>query len=162
MPKVDADVLLSILPDELRCILHESFLLELSEIFSELSHQSSPLSFDVGETLLALYLVLYPRFYPQIGKILSPVIGTSHDQLLIGLHLLEMAKVAWNVLVVSDLNLSDPEIGRCWERAGKYLHMATQVLNVLGNEGDDGGPLAELEALSRLRSEEQARVRSAS
>jgi hypothetical protein len=73
-----------------------------------------------------------------------------------------MAKVAWNVLVVSDLNLSDPEIGRCWERAGKYLHMATQVLNVLGNEGDDGGPLTELEALSRLRSEEQARVRSAS
>lgn len=57
-------------PTPLKAILHESFLPFLSEEFSKLCHEPrrGEAPFDGGEALLALYLIVYPRFYPQIGS----------------------------------------------------------------------------------------------
>lgn len=58
------------LPKELLPVLRESFLGGLTEIFSAASHDGPyARALDVGTTILAVYCVLYPPNYPQIGKI---------------------------------------------------------------------------------------------
>lgn len=57
------------LPRELHCLLHESYLPSLSEVFSKTSHEG-PYgdAVESGLTLLAFYAMIYPPSYPQIGK----------------------------------------------------------------------------------------------
>jgi hypothetical protein len=56
-------------PDELRPLLQESFLASLAERFSRASHEG-PYNQALGDgyTLFALYLLIYPPNYPQIGE----------------------------------------------------------------------------------------------
>ncbi|KAK0461690.1 uncharacterized protein EV420DRAFT_1526601 [Desarmillaria tabescens] len=112
-----------LLPDELLCVFHESFLSKISETFSNASHDGPyDLALDVGETILQIYQLIYPENYPQIG-----------------LHLLEMAKTGWNQAV--NIGSSNLELPR------KYLKQARQILLIIGSEGDDGGPLEEIQTL---------------
>lgn len=56
-------------PPELYPVLDEQFLPTLSENFSRASHEGDyELALSSGRTLLALYAVLYPQNYPQIGE----------------------------------------------------------------------------------------------
>lgn len=55
-------------PAELYPLLSEQFLPTLSEDFSRSSHEGTyDLALSSGRTLLALYSVIYPQSYPQIG-----------------------------------------------------------------------------------------------
>lgn len=57
------------LPDELRCVLHESYMERLSDQFGKTSHKGEyNIAIESGITLLALYLLVYPKNYPQIGE----------------------------------------------------------------------------------------------
>ncbi len=57
------------IPLALRCVLREDYMTKLSEEFSRTSHEGdyAP-ALSTGLTLLALYLIVYPPNYPQIGK----------------------------------------------------------------------------------------------
>lgn len=58
------------LPRSLRSVLNESYMSELSETFSKASHEGDyGKAADSGVTLLALYLLVYPKNYTQIGMI---------------------------------------------------------------------------------------------
>jgi hypothetical protein len=58
------------LPAGLRCVLREGYISSLSEEFSKASHEGDyTVALDAGLTLLALYVVIYPPNYPQIGKL---------------------------------------------------------------------------------------------
>lgn len=57
------------IPRHLFCVLHESYLSILSETFSKASHEGQyDLALDSGLTLLAVYVMIYPINYPQIGE----------------------------------------------------------------------------------------------
>lgn len=57
------------LPASLRCVLHESYMEQVSERFSKASHEGDyGVAVTSGLTLLALYLLIYPKNYPQIGR----------------------------------------------------------------------------------------------
>lgn len=57
-------------PRSLICILHESYLGQLSETFSKSSHEGKFEDADeAGLTILALYTIIYPPNYPQIGEL---------------------------------------------------------------------------------------------
>ena len=67
-PAWSSHFLLPDLPQELLCVLHHSFLPELSMAFRDVAHDGSyDAALYSGTVLLALYLILYPRFYPQTG-----------------------------------------------------------------------------------------------
>lgn len=56
------------IPHQLLCAFHESYLANLSETFSKTSHAGQyDIACDVGLTLLALYVIIYPPNYPLIG-----------------------------------------------------------------------------------------------
>lgn len=57
------------LPEQLYPLLHADYLPALSEEFSRASHEGQcDRALTFGKTLLALYFVLYPPYYPQIGE----------------------------------------------------------------------------------------------
>jgi hypothetical protein len=61
------------IPDTLVPVLHESFLGGLSQTFSMASHDGPyEGALDVGLTILAVYVLLYPPNYPQIGALYCP------------------------------------------------------------------------------------------
>lgn len=61
-------------PLELHSVLGEQFLPTLSEEFSRASHEGPyDEALSYGRTLLALYALLYPQNYPQIGECLAPL-----------------------------------------------------------------------------------------
>ncbi|KAF8967151.1 hypothetical protein BDZ97DRAFT_569682 [Flammula alnicola] len=127
---------LETIPPSLYCVLRESYMGSLSETFSEASHEGQyDLAIESGMTLLSLYVLVYPINYPQIG-----------------MHLLELAKTAWNVVIASaELNGGQEESLK--EQASIFLTLARQVLTIFGPEGDDGGPLQEIVILEGLLSD---------
>lgn len=60
------------------------------------------------------------------------------------MHLLEMAKTSWNVIIKENLEESAEAQVR------SYLTKARDILLVLGPEGDEGGPLQEIQTLGGL------------
>lgn len=60
------------------------------------------------------------------------------------MHALELAKTAWNATV------TDSESSSLEGAAKTHLYIAAQVLNVYGEEGDEGGPLAEIAVLQTM------------
>jgi len=64
----DSPVNLETIPSEILPIFRESCLTSLSESFSTLSHDGPFKSaLEIGMTILAFYVVIYPPNYPQIG-----------------------------------------------------------------------------------------------
>ena len=62
--------LLQSMPGSLAPVLHEAYLPELSETFSRTSHDGPCAeALSTGLTLLALYALVYPSNYPQIGEL---------------------------------------------------------------------------------------------
>ncbi|KAG2010167.1 hypothetical protein CC2G_013010 [Coprinopsis cinerea AmutBmut pab1-1] len=124
---------MSELPQDLHPVLNEDFMKWLSETFSKASHEANfDLAAESGIALLALYLLVYPCNYPQIG-----------------MHLLEMAKTHWNYSFV----ISQPSKSKETEAKAaisRLLELAKRVLDVLGREGDEDGPLAEISVLQNL------------
>ncbi|KAG6831936.1 hypothetical protein H0H92_006537 [Tricholoma furcatifolium] len=117
----------------LHCVFNEAYLSNLSENFSESSHESRyEQALEAGVTLLGAYILIYPPNYPQIG-----------------MHLLEMAKTAWNMLVSSEA--TNPSLTKASEeRARAFLAMSHKVLRIFGKEGDVDGPLSEVATLQSL------------
>ncbi|OCH91201.1 SET domain-containing protein [Obba rivulosa] len=130
------------MPPDLYPIWHDSFLPTLSERFSRAAHDHQfheALSF--GLTQLALYAVVYPPNYPQT------------DLSAEGMHLLEMAKTAWDAWIVAEGdNAAGAEQLRAKLRrdAFSYLTLASQILGIYGHEGDDDGPLQEIQVLEHF------------
>lgn len=57
------------MPAILHPVFHETYLPALSEVFSKTSHEGPYVdAVEAGLTLLALYVVVYPPQYPQIGE----------------------------------------------------------------------------------------------
>ncbi|KAF7979664.1 hypothetical protein HWV62_41651 [Athelia sp. TMB] len=113
-------------PAELLPALHESFLGSLTETFSAASHDG-PYSraLDVGITILAVYCLIYPPNYPQIG-----------------VHMAEMSKTAWNATVRGDA------IDGLEEKLRAYIDCSLSVLNIMGTEGDqEDGPLEDIRVI---------------
>ncbi|KAF8903151.1 hypothetical protein CPB84DRAFT_1814772 [Gymnopilus junonius] len=133
LPKISIETTLP----ALRCFLRESYMADLSNQFRDASHESQyDLAFESGITLLSLYLLVYPENYPQIG-----------------MHLLELAKTSWNRRISSP-DLPETQDTEIKSQVQVFLSAASRVLTVLGEEGDDDGPLKEIAVLERLLSEE--------
>ncbi|KAH9850123.1 SET domain-containing protein [Lenzites betulinus] len=118
-------------PPPLYPVFHESYLPALSEVFSKTSHEGSYAdAVESGLTLLALYALVYPPNYPQIG-----------------MHALELSKTLWNLICTagSDIPAKEEEVLEAQTR--RFLDIAASVLESFGPEGDDGGPLGEIQAL---------------
>lgn len=65
------------------------------------------------------------------------------------MHLLELAKSAWNKIITSpDMN-NDAE-GVVEKQVRIFLYLSRKVLAILGPEGDENGPLQEIETLQLL------------
>ncbi|KAF8645195.1 hypothetical protein AX16_008022 [Volvariella volvacea WC 439] len=122
----------SSIPPRLQPAFHEEFLTYLSDTFSEASHEGDyQLALKSGLSIFAFYSMVYPPNYPQIG-----------------MHLLELAKTAWNETILhpesSTIQLN--------EQVRTMLMLANQVLVIYGPEGDEEGPLKEVEVMQRLLS----------
>lgn len=142
------------LPKDLRSVLNESYMSELSEVFSKSSHEGDyAKAADSGVTLLALYLLVYPKNYPQIGTVLRLIHRYESQQLnelSPAMHLLEMAKTQWNHSFVA-LTPSGEEKATAKGVVLQLLDMARNIFLVLGTEGDaDTGPFKEISILEDL------------
>ncbi|KAF9013276.1 hypothetical protein BDQ17DRAFT_1386869 [Cyathus striatus] len=118
------------LPPSLNGVLHEAYITSVAESFSSSSHGGDyTVALESGRILLALYLLIYPQNYPQIG-----------------LHLLELAKVQWNAVSVQ----MQPLAGDVRD----FLALSRGVLMVFGPEGDmNDSPLSQLAQLEKLLDE---------
>ncbi|KAG2135011.1 hypothetical protein BD769DRAFT_447238 [Suillus cothurnatus] len=128
------------LPENLHPVLRESYLLRLTDAFSISSHEGSyHIALDVGLTVLAVYLLIYPENYPQTG-----------------MHLLEMAKTAWNAVIAIEHDNTHDALAKTslLKRARVYRNLASNILELFGPEGDSAGPLEELTVLKRLLHDE--------
>ncbi|OSD07270.1 SET domain-containing protein [Trametes coccinea BRFM310] len=124
------------LPANLHPIFHESYLPSLSELFSKLSHEGPFVdAIEAGITQLALYAVVYPPNYPQIG-----------------MHALELGKTVWNLVCTAGPEAAAADIKVREEQAEMFLDLADEVLNVYGEEGDICGPLGEIRVLRDMMS----------
>jgi hypothetical protein len=67
------------------------------------------------------------------------------------MHLLELTKTAWNArLSATELTELGGQIPK--ERVASFLDMTRRILFLYGREGDDDGPLSEIEVLTKLLS----------
>jgi hypothetical protein len=68
------------------------------------------------------------------------------------MHLLELAKSAWNKIVTSSHMNTEAEkvLG---EQVRVFLYLSRNILTIFGPEGDEGGPLREVETLQTLLDE---------
>lgn len=73
------------------------------------------------------------------------------------MHLLELAKTQWNAGIVLP-NLSAEERSKVKEQTRVYLSLARCILQIYGPEGDDVGPLQEIEILEDLLIEEDPNI----
>ncbi|KAG1849836.1 SET domain-containing protein [Suillus tomentosus] len=124
------------LPENLHPVLRESYLSRLTDTFSRSSHEGSyHVALDVGLTVLAVYLLIYPKNYPQIG-----------------MHLLEMAKTGWNAVIATEHDNKHQVLAKTslLKRARVYRNLASNILEVFGPEGDPAGPLEEVALLKKL------------
>ena len=65
---LDGDNFRHTLPEELHPLLNPEYLPSLSETFSRASHEGDiKKALSSGKTLLAFYILLYPKNYPQTG-----------------------------------------------------------------------------------------------
>lgn len=131
---------LETIPLDILRVFRESCLTSLCESFSTFSHDGPfESAIEVGLTILAFYVAIYPPNYPQIG-----------------LHLLEMAKTAWNAFITMEVPdpATRPEGLHFLAQARAHLRLSKQVWTVIGLEGDEGGPVMEIQVLESLLSEQ--------
>ena len=69
-----------------------------------------------------------------------------------GMHLLELAKTGWNARISSTNPDRDDNNQISKAEVLDFLSSARHVLEIYGPEGDEGGPLDEIETLQRLLS----------
>lgn len=72
------------------------------------------------------------------------------------MHLLEMAKTAWNAFITTEGAdpLTQPVGLKLLAQVRAYLRLSNRVWAVIGPEGDEGGPLAEIQVLESLLNEQ--------
>ncbi|KAL1748227.1 hypothetical protein HDZ31DRAFT_29990 [Schizophyllum fasciatum] len=126
--RLRTSILQETVPPHLYGALKETFISSLSKKFTDAAHDGPyRIAHSAGAALLALYLIIYPDNYPQIG-----------------MHLLELAKVVWNDIIQNGEDRVKRRIAR------NYATASRGVLSVFGEEGDAGGPLSELALLEDL------------
>lgn len=139
------------LPKPLLPALQEVYITSLSEIFSRTSHEGDyPQASATGLMLLALYLIIYPKNYPQIGELIINLLNAlaSGQSPYKGVHLLEMAKTHWNELVTSQFDQVKERIVK--GKIQNLLRHACGILSVIGPEGDGRGRLHDADELQGL------------
>ncbi|KAG6335963.1 hypothetical protein ID866_3116 [Astraeus odoratus] len=101
----------------------------------------------MGLTVLAFYVLIYPPNYPQIADI------------CVGLHLLEMAKTAWNAIITTENagTLTEALESCLLSHVRKYFELGRLIIESIGPEGDMGGPLTEIEVLHGLLKSQEHR-----
>ena len=70
------------------------------------------------------------------------------------MHALELAKTIWNLVCTDTGATADANEERLKAHARIALDFAASVLQVLGLEGDSGGPLQEVQTLAGLLAEQ--------
>lgn len=68
------------------------------------------------------------------------------------MHLLELTKSGWNAQLSVDMTEDERKMAK--QRVGIFLSMSKRILTNYGLEGDEGGPMSEIEVLENLLSEE--------
>ncbi|KAF8627430.1 hypothetical protein AX17_006245 [Amanita inopinata Kibby_2008] len=125
------------LPTELVPALQETYITSLSEIFSRTSHEGHySIANNAGLNLLALYLLIYPPNYPQIG-----------------VHILEMAKTRWNGLVTSTVSPGTAHAIK--EQVRVLLRLGRDILQILGPGGDGDEKIGEADILQGLLDDDE-------
>ena len=68
------------------------------------------------------------------------------------MHALEVTKTAWNAVVTHEQTerADTAKISEYEDLARHYLDIATGVIECIGPEGDDGGPLDEVQVMRSL------------
>jgi len=66
------------------------------------------------------------------------------------MHLLEMAKTTWNTITGTTSDMNGDEARHLQEQVRSYLGLSREVLVIFGPEGDEDGPLQEIETLQSL------------
>ena len=72
------------------------------------------------------------------------------------MHLLELAKTGWNARISSGDSDKDNDNQISKAQVLDFLSSARHVLEIYGPEGDEGGPLDEIETLRKLLSTDWA------
>ncbi|KAG8925652.1 hypothetical protein FRC01_009868 [Tulasnella sp. 417] len=117
-------------------VYQDDYLPTLSSRFSDIAHSPKPKldpALSTGLTLLAMYFIIYPGHHP-----------------LIGLHCPELAKVVWNVEVITPT-----EEAKCRSIAGELVDLARSIMTASlpssGFEGEEGSsPWKDLQSLQGL------------
>ena len=74
-----------------------------------------------------------------------------------GMHLLEMAKTAWNAIITgTDENRLEQQ-EKLLTQVESYIESSEKVLMILAPEGDEGGPIKEVQRLKDLLEVEKTR-----
>jgi len=108
------------LPPDLLGAFNESFLREISESFSQGSHDGPFLAaVRFGQILRGIYRIIYPPLYP-----------------LLGYHDLELAKTVWNAIAENEVQAEED---RFKSKALRYLQSAEVVLEAVGQADKDTG-----------------------
>jgi SET and MYND domain-containing protein len=140
-------------PNDLLAIFHESFVTYVAQTFRDASHDGPyGTALSSGETLLTLYRLIYPPNYPQIGACPPCYLSLkclTHNYS--GMHLLELAKTYWNSIVSENMDLTAEDAVK--QECRRYLKDAKDILEIFGVEGDEDGPLVEIETLETLLQE---------
>lgn len=67
------------LPEELQPLMDDSVLSVLAKRFSIASDEGPfEMAMNTGETVLAIYLCIYPAYYPQIGSHIRCTVSPAH------------------------------------------------------------------------------------
>lgn len=72
------------------------------------------------------------------------------------MHLLEMAKTAWNAVIATEYDNAHDTLAKTslLKRSRVYCNLTSNILGIFGPEGDPVGPLEELAVLKKLLHEE--------
>lgn len=73
-----------------------------------------------------------------------------NKNIFIGLHLVELTKSVWNAQFSVDSTEVEKKIIK--KRVQTFLSLSRKVLMIYGPEGDEGGPMSEVEVIEDLLS----------
>ncbi|OBZ71242.1 Histone-lysine N-methyltransferase ASHR1 [Grifola frondosa] len=138
------------MPVGLHPLLHESYLPGVSELFSKASHEGPYQdALKIGSTLLVFPCLTSVVMWKLIRAIAIVMLA------MLGMHALEMAKTAWNLIVSEDERGNEsvtvaPNRRETIQQAKSHLDIASQILRNFGAEGDEDGPLEEIRLLQPL------------
>lgn len=143
---------ISSFPERLLPLLHEDYLPSLSKRFSDGAHQpKSDEIIKAGIVLLALYLAIYPRNYPLVGALFPQLAYKTRLIVFVGVHATEVAKVAWNVYILSGSTAKEPLL---LIKAVSDFAKGVIRISLVEDTNEDSGPQMDVVALTKALEDE--------